>query len=219
MLLVITEVQVLQALLFEVSLLSTHSGSWLTYSAGIPTIIKPFFGDQAFWSERVESLGVGSAVRKLTAENLTEALLKATTDEKQIAKAKVVGEMIRKVSWMTYMIQAKLTLTRRMEWPRLSRRSTEISNTLNPSSSPLLPIPTKGVHLDLGKWLHFWLQSPRTARGASRVMRETMRRCRMSRRVGKGVRRVGTWLVITELPRGHSCLVGPWWDGGMGCLV
>jgi sterol 3beta-glucosyltransferase len=30
-------------------------------------------------------------------ENLTEALLKATTDEKQIAKAKVVGEMIRKV--------------------------------------------------------------------------------------------------------------------------
>jgi sterol 3beta-glucosyltransferase len=66
--------------------------------AGIPTIIKPFFGDQAFWSERVESLGVGSAVRKLTAENLTEALLKATTDEKQIAKAKVVGEMIRKVS-------------------------------------------------------------------------------------------------------------------------
>jgi hypothetical protein len=66
-------------------------------TAGIPTIIKPFFGDQAFWSERVESLGVGSAVRKLTVENLTEALLKATTDEKQIAKAKVVGEMIRKV--------------------------------------------------------------------------------------------------------------------------
>ena len=65
--------------------------------AGIPTIIKPFFGDQAFWSERVESLGVGSAVRKFTVENLTEALLKATTDEKQIAKAKVVGEMIRKV--------------------------------------------------------------------------------------------------------------------------
>ena len=40
---------------------------------------------------------MGSAVRKLTVENLTEALLKATKDEKQIAKAKVVGEMIRKV--------------------------------------------------------------------------------------------------------------------------
>ena len=63
-----------------------------------PTIIKPFFGDQAFWSERVESLNVGSAVRKLTVSNLAEALVQATTDEKQIAKAKVVGEMIRKVS-------------------------------------------------------------------------------------------------------------------------
>ncbi len=63
-----------------------------------PTIIKPFFGDQAFWSERVESLNVGSAVRKLTSEHLADALKKATTDEKQIAKAKVVGAMIRKVS-------------------------------------------------------------------------------------------------------------------------
>ena len=62
-----------------------------------PTIIKPFFGDQAFWAERVESLNVGSAVRKLTSENLAEALKKATTDEKQIAKAKIVGQMIRTV--------------------------------------------------------------------------------------------------------------------------
>ena len=45
----------------------------------------------------MESLNVGSAVRKLTAEHLAEALKKATTDEKQIAKAKVVGAMIRKV--------------------------------------------------------------------------------------------------------------------------
>lgn len=74
----------------------------LTCSAGIPTIIKPFFGDQAFWSERVESLAIGSAVRKLTAENLTEALRKATTDEKQVQKAKVVGEMIRKVRFSSH---------------------------------------------------------------------------------------------------------------------
>jgi hypothetical protein len=47
---------------------------------------------------------VGSAVRKLTAENLTEALLKATTDEKQIAKAKVVGEMIRKVCQISCLV-------------------------------------------------------------------------------------------------------------------
>jgi UDP:flavonoid glycosyltransferase YjiC (YdhE family) len=66
--------------------------------AGIPTIIKPFFGDQFFWADRVEALGVGSAVRKLTLENLSEALVAATTDQKQIQRAKIVGEQLRAVS-------------------------------------------------------------------------------------------------------------------------
>lgn len=71
-----------------------------------PTIIKPFFGDQSFWAERVESLNVGSAVRKLTVEALSDALKKATTDEKQIAKAKVVGEMIRRENGVVRAIEA-----------------------------------------------------------------------------------------------------------------
>lgn len=54
----------------------------------------------------MESLNVGSAVRKLTAANLAEALKKATTDEKQIAKAKVVGEMIRKENGVQRAIEA-----------------------------------------------------------------------------------------------------------------
>ncbi|KAK8865790.1 hypothetical protein IAR55_000937 [Kwoniella newhampshirensis] len=86
-----------------------HGGagtSGASLRAGIPTIIKPFFGDQAFWSERVESLNVGSAVRKLTSENLAAALIKATTDEKQIAKARVVGEMIRKENGVAKAIEA-----------------------------------------------------------------------------------------------------------------
>ena len=66
-------------------------------AAGIPTIIKPFFGDQFFWGDRVEALGVGSCVRKLTVDGLAEALIAATTDERQIAKAKLVGERIRSV--------------------------------------------------------------------------------------------------------------------------
>lgn len=65
--------------------------------AGIPTIIRPFFGDQFFWADRVEALGVGSGVRKLTADTLREALLLATTDHKQIDRAKLIGEQIRKV--------------------------------------------------------------------------------------------------------------------------
>ena len=67
-------------------------------SAGIPTIIRPFFGDQFFWADRVEALGVGTSVRKLTVESLAEALVAATTDQRQIARAKLVGEQIRSVS-------------------------------------------------------------------------------------------------------------------------
>jgi len=63
--------------------------------AGIPTIIKPFFGDQFFWADRVEALDVGSGVRKLTVDNLAEALRTATTDVKQIEKAKLLGQKIR----------------------------------------------------------------------------------------------------------------------------
>lgn len=65
--------------------------------AGLPTIIKPFFGDQFFWANRVEALGVGSGVRKLTVAALTEALITATTDSKQVDRAKLLGEQIRSV--------------------------------------------------------------------------------------------------------------------------
>lgn len=68
------------------------------YVAGIPTIIKPFFGDQHFWADRAEALGIGSAVRKLTVQNLSDALVAATTDQKQIQRAARVGEQVRSVS-------------------------------------------------------------------------------------------------------------------------
>ncbi|PCH33350.1 glycosyltransferase family 1 protein [Wolfiporia cocos MD-104 SS10] len=75
-----------------------HGGAGTTGAslrAGIPTIIKPFFGDQFFWADRVEALGIGTAVRKLTVESLTQALVNAATDQKQIDRARVVGERIR----------------------------------------------------------------------------------------------------------------------------
>lgn len=65
------------------------------FLAGIPTIIRPFFGDQFFWADRVEALGVGSGLRKFSIESLADALILATTDVKQIARAKLVGEHIR----------------------------------------------------------------------------------------------------------------------------
>jgi UDP:flavonoid glycosyltransferase YjiC (YdhE family) len=65
--------------------------------AGIPTIIRPFFGDQFFWADRVEALGVGTGVRRLTVDTLKDALTIATTDRKQIDRARMVGEQIRRV--------------------------------------------------------------------------------------------------------------------------
>jgi sterol 3beta-glucosyltransferase len=68
-----------------------------SFLAGIPTIIKPFFGDQYFWADRVEALGVGSSVRKLTVDSLADAFITATTDHKQIERAKWMGEQLRGV--------------------------------------------------------------------------------------------------------------------------
>ncbi|KXN81119.1 Sterol 3-beta-glucosyltransferase [Leucoagaricus sp. SymC.cos] len=75
-----------------------HGGAGTTGAslrAGIPTIIRPFFGDQFFWADRVEALGVGSGVRKLTVASLTEALITATHDQKQADRARLIGEQIR----------------------------------------------------------------------------------------------------------------------------
>ncbi|POW23257.1 hypothetical protein PSHT_00276 [Puccinia striiformis] len=75
-----------------------HGGAGTTgasLKAGIPTIIKPFFGDQFFWAERVETLGIGSGIRKLTIKNLSNALVHATSDLTQISRAKIVGDLIR----------------------------------------------------------------------------------------------------------------------------
>ncbi|KAG1866385.1 hypothetical protein C8R48DRAFT_704904 [Suillus tomentosus] len=86
-----------------------HGGAGTTGAslrAGIPTIVKPFFGDQFFSADRVEALGIGTGVRKLTAESLTEALVSATTDVRQIERAKLVGEQIRAENGVATAIEA-----------------------------------------------------------------------------------------------------------------
>lgn len=75
-----------------------HGGAGTTGAslrAGLPTIIKPFFGDQFFWAERVESLGVGDGIKKLTTDALAKAMVSATTNERQIARARAIGASIR----------------------------------------------------------------------------------------------------------------------------
>lgn len=78
-----------------------HGGSGTTGAslrAGIPTIIRPFFGDQFFFATRVEDLGVGVWVKKWGTNAFGRALWEATRNERIIAKARVLGEQIRSVS-------------------------------------------------------------------------------------------------------------------------
>jgi sterol 3beta-glucosyltransferase len=77
-----------------------HGGSGTTGAslrAGIPTIIRPFFGDQFFFASRVEDLGVGVWVRKWGTNAFGRALWEATRNDRMIAKARVLGEQIRSV--------------------------------------------------------------------------------------------------------------------------
>ena len=99
--------------------------------AGIPTIIHPFFGDQFFWADRVEALGVGTSVKKLTVSNLSEALIAATTDNKQIDRARFMGEQIRGVSIsLRYCFCCTQITFRRMELLPPLNPSIEIWNML-----------------------------------------------------------------------------------------
>ncbi|KIY50979.1 UDP-Glycosyltransferase/glycogen phosphorylase [Fistulina hepatica ATCC 64428] len=75
-----------------------HGGAGTTGAslrAGLPTIIKPWFGDQFFWASRVQKLGAGIRLGSLHSSELAAALVKATTNRVMREKAAAVGEKIR----------------------------------------------------------------------------------------------------------------------------
>ncbi|KAI1442541.1 glycosyltransferase family 1 protein [Annulohypoxylon stygium] len=85
-----------------------HGGSGTTGAslrAGIPTIIRPFFGDQFFFGSRVEDLGVGICLKKWGANSFARALWETTNSERMIVKARVLGETIRKENGVDTAIQ------------------------------------------------------------------------------------------------------------------
>lgn len=78
-----------------------HGGAGTTAAglrAGCPTVICPFGLDQPFWGRRVAELGVGAAPisqRRLTANLLSAAIVRATQDESIHEAAKRIGAAIR----------------------------------------------------------------------------------------------------------------------------
>lgn len=78
-----------------------HGGAGTTGAslrAGVPTIVKPFFGDQFFFGSRVEDLGVGICMKKLNVSVFSRALWEATHSERMIIRARDLGARIRSVS-------------------------------------------------------------------------------------------------------------------------
>lgn len=86
-----------------------HGGAGTTGAslrAGIPTLIKPWFGDQHFWALRVAKLGVGAKVSSLRSDDIADALSKATSNRVMVEKAARIGERIRAESGVDAAVQA-----------------------------------------------------------------------------------------------------------------
>jgi sterol 3beta-glucosyltransferase len=78
-----------------------HGGAGTTAAglrAGVPSIVIPFFGDQLFWGQRVEKLGVGTAPiprQQLTVERLAQAIHRAVTEPVMRQNAANLGVRIQ----------------------------------------------------------------------------------------------------------------------------
>ncbi|XWW99871.1 hypothetical protein V2A60_007885 [Cordyceps javanica] len=93
-----------------------HGGSGTTGAslrAGLPTIIRPFFGDQYFFASRVEDLGVGVWVKKWGTNSFGRALWEVTRNERMIVKAKdhgvdmAIQSIYRDMEYATSLIKRK----------------------------------------------------------------------------------------------------------------
>ncbi|KAK2873307.1 Sterol 3-beta-glucosyltransferase [Arthroderma sp. PD_2] len=93
----------------QVDAVMHHGGAGTTGAslrAGIPTVIRPFFGDQFFFGSRVRDLGVGVSMKKLDVEDFISALWEATNSQRMIIKAKQLGQRIRQEDGVGKAIQS-----------------------------------------------------------------------------------------------------------------
>lgn len=89
-----------------------HGGSGTTGAslrAGLPTIIKPFFGDQFFYATRIEDLGVGLSLKTLTQKTFTKAIKSLILDRKYKLKAEEIANMMLKERGVLSAIEAIYT--------------------------------------------------------------------------------------------------------------
>ncbi|CAG8961343.1 hypothetical protein HYFRA_00013804 [Hymenoscyphus fraxineus] len=135
-----------------------HGGSGTTGAslrAGIPTIIKPFFGDQFFFGTRVEDLGVGITIKKTNVSLLARALWEATNSERMIVKARRLGEAIRSEDGVQTAIQS---IYRDLEYARdlVKARSGKIPDDAPEDSEESWTFIGDGNDPDLLKKIQGW---------------------------------------------------------------
>ncbi|KAL4895558.1 sterol 3-beta-glucosyltransferase [Aspergillus ambiguus] len=114
-----------------------HGGAGTTGAslrAGLPTIVKPFFGDQFFFGTRVEDLGVGICMKRLNVSLFSRALWEATHSERMIVKARNLGQQIRSEDGVATAIQA---IYRDLEYAKTLARQRSLL-----SSTPFSPTPS-----------------------------------------------------------------------------
>lgn len=113
-----------------------HGGAGTTGAslrAGIPTVIKPFFGDQFFFGQRVENLGVGICLKVINTIRLARAFWEATHDERMRLRAKALGEQIRSEDGAGVAVQ---TLWRNLEYAKSLVAAKQSGRKADPSMEP-----------------------------------------------------------------------------------
>jgi sterol 3beta-glucosyltransferase len=95
----------------RVALAVHHGGAGTTHAAlraGIPSVVTPVFGDQPFWAQRLQKLGVAPAAlprETLTSSGLTKAINIAASAE-MCERARVVGKRLQAEHGVDNAIQA-----------------------------------------------------------------------------------------------------------------
>lgn len=87
-----------------------HGGSGTlgaSLRAGVPTIVRPFFGDQFFWASQVESLQIGASIANpFTADRFAAALTLCTSDPRMRRNARTLADAIAKEDGVSNAIRA-----------------------------------------------------------------------------------------------------------------
>uniref|UniRef100_A0A060T134 Sterol 3-beta-glucosyltransferase n=1 Tax=Blastobotrys adeninivorans TaxID=409370 RepID=A0A060T134_BLAAD len=141
-----------------------HGGSGTTGAslrAGLPTIVKPFFGDQFFYASRVEDLGVGINLKKLTVSSFSKALWEVTHNERIISKARAMGESIRAENGVAVAVE---TLYRQLNYARslIKHRNGESKQSAADSEESWMLVDDAMASSKLDSEFSSPIQSPRS---------------------------------------------------------